>query len=60
MISEEEIHRYHITERVYGPPLPILDDTYSHHGEVEAETSSKNKERSMYISPISNEIDQGG
>jgi hypothetical protein len=24
MITEEDIHRYHITERVFGLPLPVL------------------------------------
>lgn len=30
MITEEEIHRYHMIERVYGPPLAIPSSASSY------------------------------
>ena len=45
MITEEDIHRYHMTERVFGPPLPALYDVSYNETPQKAQKASESRER---------------
>ena len=50
MISEEDIHRYHMIERVHGPPLPTLHNGYLNNEDDEIPKAQKKKSRKTGMS----------
>jgi len=53
MVTEEDIHRYHMNERVYGVPLPPCASL----GDVGQSSEGKTREISMSTSSLMRDHD---